>query len=126
MKRFRIGILFLIVLLLGSLAMACSSRSICVPLARTMTDAATAAQEGNWDQALEKARQCQTQWEKHRHFLAAFTDHEPVEQIESLFSQLDLYGENRLAVDFSATCRQLRHWAQAIDESHGLKWWSLL
>ena len=29
-------------------------------------------------------------------------------------------------VDFSAVCRSLAHMARVIEESHGLKWWSVL
>lgn len=126
MKRFWIGIVFLILLLSFGLTMTCFSRDFCVPFSQGMADAAAAAQAGNWEDATEKVLQCRIRWEKRQHFLAAFTDHEPIEQIDALFSQLDIYGKNRSATDFSVICQQLRHWAQAIDESHGLKWWSLL
>ncbi len=126
MRRLWIGVAFLAVLLVGSVFLLVFSGRFYRDFAAALEEAADFAMEENWVSATEKARKCQEKWEKNQHFLAAFTDHEPVEQVQLLFSQLTLYGEKRMSVEFASVCQQLRHCAEAIDESHSLKWWTVL
>ena len=126
MKRLWIGVAFLVLLLGGSLALLVFSGGFYRDFSAALDEASALALEENWTEAIEKVQFCQKKWEKNQHFLAAFTDHEPIEQVESRFSQLEIYGEHRLRVDFAAVCQQLRHCAEAIDESHSLKWWTVL
>ncbi len=126
MKRLWIGVGFLVALLAGSLFLLTFSVGFCREFSETLDDACALALEENWPSATEKADNCYKNWKKQQHLLAAFTDHEPIEQVDSLFSQLALYGEKRMSVEFASVCRQLRHCAKAIDESHSLKWWTIL
>ena len=91
-----------------------------------LEQAGVAALAGNWADATQKAAKSRAQWEKYRHFWSAFTDHEPVEQMQELFSRLEIYRQKQLEVDFAAVCSSLVQMAEAIDESHSLKWWSVL
>ena len=81
---------------------------------------------GRWEEAGKKAAQGKAQWDSYRKFLASFTDHEPVEEAESLFSQLEVYEKRQYDADFAAICLELSHLSEAIEESHGARWWSIL
>lgn len=126
MKRFWIGVGFLVVLLAGSLFLLAFSGGFCRASTGNLDEACTMALQENWPEAMEKAKISQKSWEENQHFLAAFTDHEPIEQVDALFSELALYGEKRMGIEFAVTCRQLCRWMQAINESHGLSWWTVL
>lgn len=126
MKRFWIGVGFLIALLAGSLFLLTFSSGFCREFSAALDEACALALEENWTPATEKVENCYKEWKNKQHLLAAFTDHEPIEQVESLFSQLALYSEKGMSVEFASTCCQLRHWADAISESHSLKWWTIL
>ena len=126
MKRMWIGVFFLVFLLAAGVVILLVTENFHDEFSKNMEGAAAAAMAGRWDEAEEKAARGRGQWEAYRKFLASFTDHEPVEEAVSLFSQLEMYGEKRCEVDFAAICMELSHLSEAIGEAHGIKWWSIL
>lgn len=126
MGRLWIGIGILVVLLAMGIGLLWGSGVYFEELSQDLEQAGELALAGNWQAAEEKAEKGREKWEQYRRFWASFTDHEPVEQMQNLFSQLELYQTRQLEVDFAAVCRNLVHLAEAIDETHGLKWWSVL
>lgn len=126
MNRLWIGIGILIILLALGLGLLWGSTVFFREFSRNMEQAAELALGGNWSAAVEKAMNGRSQWERYRRFWSAFTDHEPVEEMQDLFSQLEVYQARCLEVDFATICHSLSHLAEAIDESHNLRWWSVL
>ena len=126
MGRLWIGVGILVVMLAMAIGLLWGSRVFFEDFSDNLEQAGALALAGNWASAGEKAEKSRTQWEKYRHFWSAFTDHEPVEQMQELFSRLEIYRQKQLEVDFAAVCSSLVQMAEAIDESHSLKWWSVL
>ncbi len=126
MKRMWIGIGILIFLLVAGVGMLLASQSFFSTFTDNLEQAGALALEGKWGAALQKAEESRLQWQKCHHFWAASSDHEPVEEMQNLFSQLEVYAKGRMEADFAAICRHLVHLAEAIDESHNLRWWSVL
>ncbi len=126
MGRLWIGIGILVILLALGIAMLCISWNFYEDFSADLEQAGELALAGNWQAAVEKAEKGREKWEQYRCFWSASSDHEPVEQMQNLFSQLEIYQKRQLEVDFAAVCRNLVHLAEAIDESHSLRWWSIL
>lgn len=126
MNRLWIGVGLLVTLLVIGAVLLWETHGFYGEITAGLEEAAAAALEENWQEAGKKLQQCRQQWDSHRRFLSAITDHEPVEEMDSLFSQLELYEKRRMSVDFAAVCYNLSHLAEAIEESHNLKWWSIL
>lgn len=126
MGRLWIGIGILVILLAMGIGLLWGSGVFFEELTQELEQAGELALAGNWQAAGEKVEKSREKWEAYRRFWASFTDHEPVEQMQNLFSQLELYRARQLEVDFAAVCRNLVHVAEAIDESHSLRWWSVL
>lgn len=126
MKRLWIGVVIMILLLGIGVGLLVGSQTFFKEFGDNLQEASRLALEQNWPAALEKAQESEESWNRYRRFWAAFTDHEPVEEVQNLFSQLKIYGKQRLEVDFATICQHLSHLAEAIDESHNLKWWSVL
>ena len=126
MLRLWIGIGILAVLLAMGIGLLWGSSVFFEELSQDLQQAGDFALAGNWQAAGEKVEKSREKWEAYRPFWASFTDHEPVEQMQNLFSQLELYRTRQLEVEFAAVCRNLVHVAEAIDEAHGLRWWSVL
>lgn len=126
MLRLWIGIGILAILLAMGIGLLWGSGVFFEELSQDLQQAGDFALAGNWQAAGEKVEKSREKWEAYRPFWASFTDHEPVEQMQNLFAQLELYRTRQLEVEFAAVCRNLVHVAEAIDESHGLKWWSVL
>ena len=126
MNRLWIGIGILVVMLAMGIGLLWWSSVFFEELSQELEQAGELALSGDWQAAGKKAMESEKKWEKWRKFWSSFTDHEPMEQMQSLFSQLELYRVKQMQVDFAAICRTLAHTAQAIEETHGLKWWSIL
>ena len=126
MSRLWIGIGLLVTLLAMGIGLLWGSAVFFEDFSEEIEQAGELALAGNWTEAEKKAEKCRAKWEQYHRFWASFTDHEPVEQVQNLFSQLEVYRMRRLEVDFATVCRNLSHVAEAIDESHGLRWWSVL
>ena len=124
--RLWIGIGLLVVLLAMGIGLLWGSSVFFQNFIENLEEASDLALSGNWQLAVEKAEKSRKEWDRFHDFWSAFTDHEPVEEIENLFSQLQVYQIRQLEVDFSSVCRSLVHLAEAMEESHGIKWWSVL
>ena len=126
MNRLWIGVVILLFFLAMGGAIWWGSHVFFGNFSRDMELAGQAAVEENWTVAGEKIEKCRQKWERQRPFWAALTDHAPMEQIQNLFSQLELYEKQRLSTEFAACCRSLSKEAEAVGETHGLAWWSVL
>ena len=126
MNRLWIGIAILLLLMIVGIGFWWGSGTFFRQFSREINAAGEAALSENWAAAGEKAENCQKKWERYRYFWASLTDHAPVEQVQVLFSQLELYERQKLPTEFAACCRSLSREAEAIEETHGLAWWSVL
>lgn len=126
MKRLWIGIFILTVLLGGSVAISTAMERIHQPIARDLQQAADRAQQEDWAAALEHFQRAKLRWEKYHNFTAAFADHTPMDEMDTLLSELNIYATERENPHFGATCAHLAFMATAIADSHLLTWWNLL
>lgn len=126
MRRLWIGVTILALLLVMGIALLWGSEVFFDKFAENLEQAERLAMAGNWVSAGEKAEKSRRQWETYHRFWAAFTDHEPVEEVEELLARLQVYRDMQLPVDYAAVCQSLVHLAEAINESHSLYWWSIL
>ena len=53
-------------------------------------------------------------------------DHGPLEEIDSLFAQVQIYADTGKTADFAAYCTRLAKLVTAVGEAHGLTWQNLL
>ena len=126
MKRLWVGILVLGLFLAVSLLLSWYMTGLHRDLSRQLCAAAQAAAHGDMEEAAQLAGSAKQHWERNRHFVASFTDHEPLENLDSLFEELEVYRIAALPVDYAATCIQLSQLCLAVAESHCLTWWNLL
>ena len=126
MKRLWIGITILSVLLaigIGTTIFATRTQS---DISKKLNLALEAALEGKWQEARILSMDAKEKWEAYRNATAAIADHEPMEEIDDLFSQMEVYWITRQQVPFSVCCASLSVLTEAIGEAHAINWWSLL
>lgn len=124
MKRLWIGVGFLIVMLAVAIVLTVLFDRIHTPLAADLQEAAQLAMAQNWEKATALTQQARADWQQYRKFIAAVADHEPLEKMEYLLDQLQVYAQTRRTADFSATCVELSALADAMLESQSLTWWN--
>ena len=126
MKRSGIGLILLLVLLAGGIAATWAMETCHAPISRDLRDAALAAEKGDWDRGESLLLSARTAWGQSRHFSACFADHTPMEEIDALFAQVEVYAAAREETDFAAGCAALSRKVEAMGQAHGAAWWNLL
>ena len=126
MKHLWIGALLLCCLLVLGAVVSYGVQQVQKPLTAQLEQAAMAGFEGDWSGAEDSLNAARDRWEKYRKFLAAVVDHKPMEEIDSLFGELEFYQKARNSTLFAGTCQKLGQLTQSIGESYRLNWWNLL
>ena len=121
-----IGIGILVVLLLIGIFVTLYTADAQDRIAQVLSESRESAAVGQWEKAAGKYFQARERWEKHRKSIASIVDHEPMEEADSLFAQLEVYLKARDPVAYCSCCASLEVFARAIGESHSVSWWSLL
>ena len=98
MTRGIIGCVILALLLAAGLGVQWAVEALQAPITGELTQAAQAAAREDWDTALLHQETAQRGWRKAWRLTAAFADHQPMEDVDSLFARLPAYGED--AVEF--------------------------
>ena len=126
MKRLWIGVLILLLLLGTGIGITVFADHVHAAISDALSQASDAALAGDWDTAILLSGTAKSKWISYRNITATIADHEPMEEIDSLFAQLDIYGRTRQGISFSACCEALSVFAIAIGESQSVSWWCLL
>ena len=126
MKQFWIAILFLAVLLVGGIVSCVGVRRVQEPIVNHLEQAAQAGFSENWELAEDLLEKAKTRWETYRNALATISDHGPMEEIDSLFGELEIYRLAQNPTLFAGLCSRLSLLCRAIAESLSLSWWNLL
>ncbi len=119
MNRMRLGLLLLAVLLAVSILIGIAIGSIHNSIAEAMLNAADSTD-------IDLAFRTEERWQRWRGLTAAFTDHQPLEQLDQLFAQLSRQSALAHPSEFSMLCVQAACVSRAIAESMELTWWNFL
>ena len=126
MKRSIIGFWLLGILLAGGFLSSWSMNRRHAPIGRRLDRAAEYALSEQWVQAEAMASSARCEWQRNWNFSAAFADHGPMEEIDSLFAEMGVYGDTKESVHFASTCQEISRKIQAMGDAHALTWWNLL
>ena len=126
MKRIWIGIALLTCLLMGGLWISGFMKEAHDPVAQDIRHAGSMAQKNQWNAAQAFAERGRDRWEQKWPVTAAIADHEPMDEIDALFAQLETYGKIRDPGVYSALCGHLGSLLEALSQGHRCKWWNLM
>jgi hypothetical protein len=126
MGRFYLGVGILVLFLILGLWVTSSMDTVHQSVAEILDKATAKALSGDLTEGISLAQQAQTSWQNHWHGTASVADHAPMDEIDGLFAQLQVYGQTGQAGDFAAYCARISNLVTAIGEAHGLTWWNFL
>lgn len=126
MKRLWIGVGLLVFLLVSGLVMPEIIDACHEPVVADLEQAAELAMAGRWEKARYLSDRAEESWEEKRPVTASFAEHEPMDEIDGLFAQLEVYAEARDAVLYSGTCVYLSSKLEALGDYHDMTLWNLL
>ena len=126
MKRSWIGFALLVVLLGIGLLVTRHMEERHADISLRLEKAAVCAVEEDWERARLLLGEPGEQWYGGRRFAACFADHAPMEDINGLFSQLEICAYLEEPLSFASICRDLAKKVEAVGEAHVPSWWNLL
>ena len=124
MKRLWIGIGLLTVILVVGILVPEIMDACHEPVAEDLEQAAEFALADRWGEAVNLFHRAEEKWEEKKPVTASFAEHEPMDDIDGMFAQLEVYAAAGDAVSFSGTCVCLARYLDAIGDYHDLKLWN--
>lgn len=107
MKHFSIGIgILAVILVLGLITLGIMNREL-EKTAETLTEAWTACCKGDHETAKTAAERARRDWDKGYGLTASFADHEPLDEVNRVFSRMEACGVLGEWDEFAQTCREL-------------------
>lgn len=97
-----------------------------LPCAEDLENAAAFAMAEDWQTAGALADRAKENWQKNRRLSAAVTDHEPMDEIDALFEELEIYRAREETSAYCAGCRYLAEHLRDLGNSFRVSWWNLL
>lgn len=126
MKRLWIGIGFLAVTFAIGCCLCLGFRTMHQPISEDLSAASQAALDGDWDSAADLTTRAADRWNRVQHLSAAATDHEIMEEINALFSQLQVLLRQRATTGYAQMCAQLTSLTEEMSNSQSINWWRIL
>ncbi len=124
--RFWGGVGILLVLLVLGIGIGNSMEHTHQAVSADLEQAAQAVLSGEETQGQQFLYKARKTWQQRRFLTAAVADHNPMEEIDSIFSQLESYAASGDQVSFAAWCSRVAKLVEAIGEAHKLTWQNLL
>lgn len=118
MKRIWFGAALLITLLILCLCSGALMERTHLAQAEELDRAARLALADRWEGAESAFLKAKDNWESSVPLVAALTDHEPMDEIEGFYGELEVFLQLRDAASFSASCRYLAAQLDALGKSH--------
>ena len=126
MGRLFLGIGLLLLLLALGIWVAVAMNDLHTPVTDMLETAAQQAMAGDLEQGISLARQAKDHWSYHWRRTASVSDHTPMDEIDGLFAQMDVYAQTGMVTEFAAYCTRLAELIDCISDAHSLTWWNLL
>jgi hypothetical protein len=117
-KRFYLGLGILLVILALGIGVAAGMKVIHQPVKDLLTQAADQALEENMEQALPLAQKAYARWQRYHSITASLADHSPMDDTDTLFQELLVYGRMEEIPHFAACCRELTVMVEAMYDAH--------
>jgi len=124
--RFWLGIAILVLFLALGLTVTFTMQSVHAPAEAALQTAAQEALGGNFENAVASANRAYQRWLTYRNFTASVADHGPMDDVETLFAEMQVYAQAGEVPHFAACCAQLQVLLKAVAEAHSPAWWNFL
>ncbi len=126
MKRGWLGVGFLAVFLLAGILISVVMKDAHMPTQELLQQAADATLAGDFDRAVELGMEAKDRWERGWNGTAIVADHSPMDDIDALFAEMEIYAKTEEEPHFAACCQELAQRLQAMAEAHRFSWWNVL
>ena len=125
-KHFYFGVGILLVFLVLGIVVAFCMDAVCDPISLQLEEASREAMAGDLDAGIRLAKTAKERWSEAWNRIATVADHSPMDEIDGLFAEMEVYAQAEDGAHFSACCAQLSELVEAVADAHRLTWPNLL
>lgn len=125
-KRFWLGMALLGLFLAFGLLISARMTALHAEAAGELDRAAELTLSGDFSEACEVAFHAYDAWLEARKFTASVADHSPMDDVEQLFAEMEIYAKTEEKPHFAACCRQLGVMLRSMYDAHRPTWWNFL
>ncbi len=125
-KHFWLGIGILVLFFVLGLGTTWAMDAMHIPAEQELAQAARLALDGNMAEAEALAQQAKLRWEKWWDITASVADHSPMDEVDQLFAEMEVYAVAREEQHFAACCAQLSRLVSSMADAHRPAWWNFM
>jgi len=96
------------------------------PTEDLLKQAADATLDGEFDRGVTLGMEAKRRWERHWNGTATLADHSPMDDVDALFAEMEIYAKTGEEPHFAACCLELSKRLKAMAEAHTFSWWNIL
>ena len=126
MKRGWFGAGILVVFLVLGFVVSFFINEAHLPTCQLLNQAAEKTLAGDFESAVPLGLEAKRRWEKQWDATAVVADHSPMDDVDALFSEMEIYAKAGEEPHFAACCLELAQRVQAVAEAHKFSWWNVL
>ena len=97
-----------------------------MPTEELLEQAAEKTLQGEFEQAVVLGKEAKSRWEKQWDGTATVADHSPMDDVDALFGEMEIYAQTGEEPHFAACCQELARRVQAVATAHRFSWWNIL
>jgi len=126
MKRGWFGAGLLAVVLIFGMVVSGAMDKAHLPTSKLLSRAAEQTLAGDFEGGVGLGLEAKARWDKQWDGTAVVADHSPMDDVDALFSEMEIYAKTGEEPHFAACCRELSRRVQAMAEAHQFSWWNIL
>ena len=126
MIRGWIGFGILIVFLVLGFVVSAGMDNAHSPTESLLVQAAEQTLSGSFDKAIALGMEAKKQWEDHWNGTATVADHSPMDEVDALFAEMEIYAKTEEKPHFAAVCKELSRRIRSFTDAHRFDWWNVL
>ncbi len=126
MARGWLGAGLLAVFLLLSVGASVAMDNAHLPTGDLLSQAAEVTLSGDFDRGVQLGMEAKVRWEKAWSATAVVADHSPMDDVDALFAEMEIYAKTGEQPHFAACCLELSQRLQAVAEAHRFSWANVL
>ena len=96
------------------------------PTGELLDSAAEKALDGEFDTAVALGLAAKERWDRQWNGTATVADHSPMDDMDALFGEMEIYARTGEEPHFAACCRELARRVNAMADAHQFSWRNVL
>lgn len=121
-----LGAGLLAVFLIFGICLSVAADKACLPTEELLEQAAERTLSGDFDGGIALGKKAQARWQGQWNAIAAIADHEPMDEVDALFAEMEVYASTDEQPHFAACCKELARRVRSFADVHRFTWWNVL